>query len=166
MTSGYQLSDYAFIGDIHQVSHDVLQLKKVILILFMKLIPIEGDVNMETNPYITVTGTVASFNADDHTFTMTLNQYIVLTHSSLPFPIHAHFANWDSKKRWGPDGPKVTIGSTITFGGLLERVVCERNINKRLELAEIEVASIAYFGTRGNLAAPATRMCFTLKLKT
>ena len=93
MTSGYQLSDYAFIGDIHQVSHDVLQLKKVILILFMKLIPIEGDMNIETNPYIIMTGTVASFNADDHTFAMTPNQYIVLTHSSLPFPIHAHFAN-------------------------------------------------------------------------
>lgn len=78
---------------------------------------------------------------------MMLNQYIVLTHLSLPFSIHAHFANWDSKKRWGPNGPKVTIGSTIAFGGLLERVVCEWNINKRLELAEIEVASIAYFGT-------------------
>jgi len=131
----------------------------------MKLIPIEGDVNMENNPYITVTGTVASFNADDHTFAMTPSQYIVLTHSSLPFPIHAHFANWDSKKRWGPDGPKVTVGSTITFGGLLERVVCERNINKRLELAEVEVTSIAYFGTRGNLTAPPLRMFSEIEIE-
>jgi hypothetical protein len=154
MTSGYELSDYAFVGDIHQVSYNVLEIKMIILILFLKLIPIEGDVDMETTPYITVTGTVTSFNTDDHTFAMTPNQYIVLTHSSLPFPIHAHFANSDSKKRWGPDGPKVTVGSTISFGGLLERVVCERNINKRLELAEIEVANIAYFGTRANLTAP------------
>ena len=157
MTSGYQLSDYAFIGDIQQVSYNILEIRSDFLILFIKLIPIEGDVNMETNPYITVTGTVTSFNADDHTFTMTPHQYIVLTHSSLPFPIHAHFANWDSKKRWGPDGPKVTVGSTVTFGGLLERVTCEPNINKKLEFAEIEVASIAYFGTHGNLTAP-TRM--------
>lgn len=126
--------------------------------LFLKLIPIEGDVDMETNPYITVTGTVTNFNAEDHTFTMTPNQYIVLTHSSLPFPIHGHFANWDSKKRWGPEGPKVTVGSTITFGGLLERVICERNINQKLECAEIEVASIAYFSTRGTLPAPPSRM--------
>ena len=106
--------------------------------LFIKFIPIEGDVNIEINPYITVTG-----DAEDHTFAMTPNQYIVLTHSSLPFPIHTHFANWDSKKRWGPEGPKVAVGSTITFGGLLERVICEWNINKRLKHAEIEVANIA-----------------------
>lgn len=61
MMSGYELSDYAFIGNIHQVGYTVLQVKEVILILFMKLIPIEGDVNMQTNPYITVTGTVTSF---------------------------------------------------------------------------------------------------------
>ena len=124
----------------------------------MKLIPIEGDIDMETNPYVTVTGTVSTFNADDHTFTITPSQYIVLTHSSLSFPIHGHFANWESKKRWGADGPKVTVGSTITFGGLLERVVCERNIDKRLEYAEIEVITIAYFGTHGNLAPSPTRM--------
>ena len=109
---------------------------------------------MESNPYISVTGTITTLYANHHTFAMTPNQYIVLTHSSLPFPIHLHFANWDSKKRWGPDGPKVTVGSTITFGGLFERVVCEHNINKRLEFAKIEVASIAYFGTHGNLTAP------------
>ena len=128
------------------------------LTLFIKLIPIEGDVDMETNPYIMATGTVTSFDAENHTFAMTPNQYIVLTHSSLPFPINAHFANSESKKRWGSEGPKVTVGSTITFGGLLQRVVCERNINKKLERAEVEVASIAYFGTRGNLTASPARM--------
>ena len=145
---------YAFVRDIHQVCHNIFKTKKCTLILLMKLIPIEGDVNMENNPYISITGTVTSFDTDDHTFTMTPIQYIVLTHSSLPFPIHAHFANWDSKKRWGPGGPKVTVGSTITFGSLLGRVVCEHNINKRLELTEVKVASIAYFGTHGNLTAP------------
>lgn len=107
---------------------------------------------METNPYIFVTGTVDSFNSNDHTFTMTPSQYIVLTHSSLPFPIHGHFANWDSKKRWGPEGPKVTVGTTITFGGLLQTVVCERNIDKRLEYAEIEVTTISYFGSHNSPA--------------
>jgi hypothetical protein len=46
----------------------------------------------------------------------------------------------------------------ITFGGLLERVFCEQNINKRLEWAEIKVATITYLGTHGNLAAAPTRM--------
>ena len=100
MMSGFQLSDYAFVGDIHQVCHNISKTKKCTLILLMKLILIKGDVNMENNPYISVTGTATSFDADDHTFTMTPSQYIVLTHSSLPFPINAHFANWDSKKRW------------------------------------------------------------------
>ena len=115
---------------------------------------------METNPYITITGTVTTFDANDHTFTITPSQYIVLTHSSLPFPIHAHFANWESKKRWGPDGPKVTVGTTITFGGLLERVVRERNINRRIEFTEVEVITLSYFGTRANLAISPNRMLF------
>ena len=115
---------------------------------------------METAPYINVTGTVTTFDAEDHTFTMTPNQYIVLSHCTLPFPIHARFANWESKKRWGPEGPKVTVGSTVTFGGLLERIVRERTIDRRLEFADIEVASIAYFGTRANLTISPTRMSF------
>ena len=94
---------------------------------------------METNPFITVTGTVTSFNADEHTFTISPTQYIVLSRTSLPFPIHAHFANSSSTKRWGSEGPKVFVGSTITFGGLLEKVVCERTLHKRLEYAQVEV---------------------------
>lgn len=146
-------------GDIHQVS-SINLFKEISLTSRTKLIPIEGDsgVDMENSPYITVTGTVSTFDANAHTFTMTPSQYIVLTHSSLPFPIHARFANWDNKKRWGPDGPKVTIGTTITFGGFLERAVCERNIDRRLEFADIEVTNIAYFGTRTNLTASPTRM--------
>ena len=56
----------------------------------IKLIPIEGNMNMEINPYVSVTGTVDQFNAKDHTFTMTPNQYIVLTHSYSVLPIDAH----------------------------------------------------------------------------
>ena len=119
---------------------------------------------METNPYIMVTGTVTSFDAENHMFAMTPNQYIVLTHSSLPFPINAHFADCESKKRWGSEGPKVTMGSTITFGGLLQRVVCKQNINKKLECAEVEVSSIAYFGTCGNLSTSPARMFSKKKL--
>jgi len=80
---------------------------------------------------------------------MTPNQYIVLTHSSLPFSIHVHFANSTSKKRWGPEGP---------FGGSFEKVVCERDIDKRLEYAQVEVAYIAYFGTHGKLGMTSSRM--------
>ena len=75
---------------------------------------------MQTNPYITVTGNVSKFDIDNRSFTMTPTQYVVLTHSNLPFPIHAQFADSDSKKRWGADGPKVTVGTTITLGGTLQ----------------------------------------------
>ena len=106
---------------------------------------------METNPFITITGTVTSFDADEHTFTMSPNQYIVLSRTSLPFPIYTHFANSSYTKRWGSQGPKVFVGSTITFGGLFEKVICERTMEKKLEYAQVEVHHIAYFGMQGNL---------------
>jgi hypothetical protein len=107
---------------------------------------------MQTNPYITVTGSVTKSNTEDHSFTMTPTQYVILTHTNAPFPIHAHFADGASKKRWGPDGPKVAIGSTITIGGSLQRVVREHNIDKPLQFAQVEVANIAYLGsTRSTL---------------
>jgi hypothetical protein len=114
------------------------------------LILIDDDENRKINPFITVAGTVTTFDADYHTFTMTPTQYIRLIHGSSPFPIHAHFVDWESKKRWGPNGPKVTVGSTITFGGSLERVVRERNIERSLSFAEVEVASVSYLSNRGN----------------
>ena len=90
-----------------------------------KLIPIDGDVNMEINPYITVTSTIAKFDTGDHSFTMMPNQYTVLTHSYSVLPIHRHFGDWYSNKRWGADRPKVTVGTTITFSGFFKRVVWE-----------------------------------------
>ena len=113
---------------------------------------------METNPFISVTGTITSFDADEHTFTMSPNQYIVLSRTSLPFPIYAHFANSSSTKRWGSQGPKVFVRSTITFGGLFEKVVCEQTTKKKLEYAQVEVHHIAYFGTQGNLTMASPHM--------
>jgi len=67
------------------------------LTLFIKLIPIEGDVDMETNPYITATGTVTSFDAENHTFAMTPNQYMG---RSLPCPLIPHGIHVESI--WNP----------------------------------------------------------------
>ena len=102
------------------------------------------------NLYITVAGTIASFDTEDHTFTMTPSQYIGLIHASSGFSIHAHFVDWESKKRWGSNGPKAAVGSTITFGGFLERVAHERDINKSLSFAEVEVTNITYLSNHGN----------------
>ena len=88
---------------------------------------------------------------------MTPTQYIILTHYTSPFPIHAHFTDSASKKRWGADGPKVAIGSNITLGGSLERVVRNHNIDRALQFAQIEVANIAYLGTRTGLAPSPSR---------
>ena len=82
---------------------------------------------------------------------MTPKQYIVLTHSYSILLIHGHFGNWCTNKRWGADGPKVTVGTTITFGGFLQRVVREQTVDKTLEFIQVEVTSITYLGTRSNL---------------
>jgi hypothetical protein len=158
--SDFEPSDYAFVGDIYQVRHTSFTLKQPPHPVFTKLIPFDGDVNMQVNPFITITGNVSKFNASDRSFTMTPTQYIALTHSTSPLPIHAHFADSESKKRWGPDGPKVAVGSTITLGGSFQRVAREHNIDRSLEFVQVEVSNIAYLGTRGNLASSSMREFF------
>lgn len=161
--TGFEISDYAFVGDIYQVSDNASHSFSDFLTRhIIKLIPFDGDINMKTNPYITVTGNVTKFDSEDHSFTMTPTQYIILTHTSSPFPIHAQFADSNNKKRWGADGPKVAVGSTITLGGSLQRVVREHNIDKPLQFAQVEVANIAYLGTRGNLTSTPIRMFLSL----
>ena len=118
---------------------------------------------MEINPYITVTGTIAEFDTEDRSFTMTPNQYTVLTHSYSVLPIHGHFGDWHSNKRWGTDGPKVTVGTTITFSGFFERVVRERTLDRTLQFVQVEVTSIAYLGTCSNLANSPTGISFFLQ---
>jgi hypothetical protein len=115
---------------------------------------------MQTSPYITITGNISKFDTDDRSFTMTPTQYIVLTHTVSPFPIHGHFADSNSKKRWGADGPKVAVGSTITLGGFLQRVVRERTLDRALDFTEVEVMNIAYLSTRGNLTSSPPRTFF------
>lgn len=119
---------------------------------------------MQTNPYITITGNISKFDADDRSFTMTPTQYIVLTHTVSPFPIHAHFADTNSKKRWGTDGPKVAVGSTVTVGGLLQRVVRQCTLDRTLESAQVKIMNIAYLTTQSNLANTPIRT-FTLSLQ-
>ena len=157
--SDFDASDYAFVGDIHQVCHNYLNTSTTFTHnTFHKLIPFEGDANMETNPYITITGNVTKFDIDDRSFNMTPSQYIILTHTTSPFPIHANFADSGSKKRWGAEGPKVAIGSTITLAGSLQRVVRERNIDRPLQCAQVEVTNIAYLGSaRGPIATSQIR---------
>ena len=115
---------------------------------------------MQINPYITVTGNVSEFDANNRSFTITPTQYIILTHTAAPFPIRGHFADTDSKKRWGTDGPKVAVGSTITLGGSLQWVVRQRNLDRSFEFAQVKVTTIAYLGTRGNLTGPSSRISF------
>ena len=115
---------------------------------------------MKINPYITVTGCVSTFNSEDRSFTITPTQYVGLTRAASPFPIHAHFADSNSK-RWGVDGPKVAVGSTITIGGSFQRIVREHTIDRALEFAQVEVSNIAYVVGRGsNLSSTSTRMIF------
>ena len=109
-----------------------------------------------------ITGNVSHFDSDERLFTISPSQYIILTHTAAPFSIHAHFADTNSKKRWGPEGLKVAVGSTITLGGSLQRIVRERNIDRTFEFTQVEVTTIAYLGTQGNLAGPPSCTSFHL----
>ena len=102
-----------------------------------------------------MTGIITSFNTEDRTFTMTPTQYSVLQHTATKLPIRAYFADMESK-RWGENGPKVAVGSTITFGGLLQRVVRERNLERTLSFIEIEVHTIAYLANPNNPTSPSS----------
>jgi hypothetical protein len=113
---------------------------------------------MKTNPYITVTGNITKFNLEDRSFTMAPTQYIILTYTTSPFPIHAHFTDYTLKKRWGAEGSKVAVGSTITFRGSFKRVIRDHSIDSPLQFAQIEVTNITYLGTRSNLAPSPIRM--------
>jgi len=88
---------------------------------------------------------------------MNPTQYIGLLHTPSAFPIHAHFADSESKKRWGNDGPRVAIGSTITFGGFMERIMRERDIDRTLSFVQIEVTNIAYLSNLSNNPSSPTR---------
>ena len=128
----------------------------------MQLIPFDDDlVDMQINPYITITGNVTKFDVDERSFTMTPTQYIILTHTTSPFPIHAHFVDSNSKKRWGPEGPKVAVGSTVTVGGTLQRVVRQHTIDRPLDFAQVEVMNVSYLSTRSNLSTSSMRICLS-----
>jgi len=52
-------------------------------------------------------------------------------------------------KRWG-DGrkPKVVVGSTVAFGGFINRIARERNFDRTVSAIEVEVTTIAFLSTQ------------------
>ena len=102
---------------------------------------------MKTNPHITITGNVNTFDINECSFTMTPTPYAILTRSNSPFPIKAHFADSGLKKRWGNDGPKVIVGSTITIEGSIQRVTRDHSNERIFQFAQIEVTNITYLGS-------------------
>ena len=75
-------------------------------------------------------------------------QYIALPRTTSPLPLHGYFME---SKRWG-DGkkPTLSLGSTIAFGGFIDRIRQEHNIDKAMLSMEIEIANIAYITNRQN----------------
>ncbi|KAF8798914.1 hypothetical protein BYT27DRAFT_7177119 [Phlegmacium glaucopus] len=128
VTEDLEITDYAFVGDIAQLTL------------------IHGDINEKTRPHITAMGTITHFSPDDHSFQMSPSQYIALPRTSSPFPLHGYFLE---SKRWG-DGksPKLFIGSTIAFGGFIDRISRERDVHRTVSAIEIEVVNIAWLSSR------------------
>ena len=119
MTEDLEISDYACVGDILQVSpltfyrYNINPTKKKITLL-------NDDVDEKICPYVNVTGIITNFNTEDHSFNMCPTQYIALPRTTSPLPLHGYFME---SKRWG-DGkkPTLSLGSTIAFGGFIDRI--------------------------------------------
>jgi len=81
---------------------------------------------------------------------MSPSQYIALPHTSSVLPLHGYFVE---SKRWGEGGrPNISIGSTVTFGGLMHRIKRERDADSTVSSIEVEVLNVVYF----NRSAPQT----------
>jgi hypothetical protein len=119
----------------------------------LKLTFVDGDVDEKTAPYITVAGTVSSFNTTDHSFDMLPSQYTAFTHTSSPFPIHGYFIE---SKRWGEGKkPKLFTGTSVCLGGFIERIHRERDLKRSLSQVELEVNTISFTST----ATTSTSQC-------
>lgn len=107
---------------------------------------LDDDVDEKIQPYINVTGVITNVDQDDHSFNMCPTQYAALPRTSSPLPLHGYFVE---SKRWGEGkGPKLSIGSTIAFGGFIDRIRRERNLDKAVLSMEIEITNIAYISNR------------------
>jgi hypothetical protein len=145
-----EIADYAFQGDIVQVRicYSTTTLLCLTTVPSPKLTFIDGDVDERTPPYVSITGTVSSFHAADHSFDMSPLQYIALTHSASSFPIHGFFVE---SKRWGEGRkPKLFAGTSVSFGGFIDRIHRERNLKRTLSQVEINVTSFSPAPTATN----------------
>jgi len=110
---------------------------------------LDDNVDEKIRPYINVTGIITNFDTDDHSFEMCPTQYIALPRTSSSLPLHGYFME---SKRWGEGKkPRLSIGSTVAFGGFIDRIRRERNIDKAILSMEIEIANIAYISNRPNI---------------
>ena len=106
------------------------------------MILLDDDVDEKIRPYINVTSVITNIDQDDHSFNMCSTQYTALPHTSSPLPLHGYFME---SKRWGEGkGPKLSIASTIAFGGFINRIRQEQNLDKAVLSMEIEITNIAY----------------------
>jgi hypothetical protein len=150
LSEGLERADYAFQGDIIQVS-TIHFLSCVEVFTDFQLTFLNADIDEKVSPYITVTGTVSSFHTADHSFDMTPSQYTVLTHSTSTFPVHGYFIE---SKRWGEaKKPKLFTGTSVSFGGFLEKIHRERNLNRTLSQVEVEVSTVSFIPTQTGFGA-------------
>lgn len=76
---------------------------------------------------------------------MAPSQYIAVPHCSSTFPLHGYFVE---SKRWGDrKTPKLFVGSTIAFGGFIDKIRQERDIDCTVAAVNIEVITIAFLPT-------------------
>jgi hypothetical protein len=101
--------------------------------------------NTNITPYICVTGSITNVSQSDHSFDLSPSQYIALPRCSSPFPIHGYFVE---SKRWGEaKAPKMFVGSTVAFGGFIDRIKRHREDNNPVCAIHVEVVNVAFITT-------------------
>ena len=97
---------------------------------------LDDDIDEKICPYINVTG------IDNHSFNMCPTQYTALPHTTSPLPLYAYFIE---SKRWlESKKPRLSIASTITFGGFIAKIRWDQTIDKAILSMEIKITNIAY----------------------
>jgi hypothetical protein len=90
-------------------------------------------------------GSITRVTPNDNSFNISPSQYIALAHCSSNFPLHGFFLE---SKRWGDKKtPKLFIGSTIAFGGFIDKIRRERDVDCTVAAIYIEVVTISFLST-------------------
>ena len=151
-----EVTDYAFVGDISEVTI-FLQLQKKLTFSYNIPIPFiiqilfTESTNIHHNPYVVASGITRESDPTNLTFSLTPSQFVNLSHSVLDCPLSCYIDPESGK--WGIKKPLPVIGSTISISGFLMKI--ERNADRQPTFV-IKLDNIAYLSSPYRQHGPAS----------